>query len=143
MKISIGSDHRGFELKQNIIKNFKNIDWVDVGTNNGDRADYPVYAKKVVKLIKDKQVQAGILICGSGVGMSIAANRFSGIFAALCWNEVVAKAAKMDDNANVLVLPADYVNDELSIKIVKSWIEAKFKGDKYQERLDMIDSENL
>ncbi|KKP24766.1 MAG: Ribose 5-phosphate isomerase B [candidate division TM6 bacterium GW2011_GWF2_28_16] len=141
MKISIGSDHRGFELKEKIIKAFENINWVDVGVNNSQSTDYPIYAKKVANLIKEKQVDLGILICGSGVGMSIAANRFHGIYAALCWNEVVAKASKMDDNANVLVLPADYIDDELAIKIVKSWIEAKFKGEKYQKRLDMIDGE--
>ena len=140
MMISIGSDHRGFKLKSEIIKHFTNIEFLDVGTNSEDRTDFPVYAKKVCKNIIDGKSDLGILICGSGVGISVAANRFSKIYAALCWNKEVAKMAKEDDGANVLVLPANFVTTKESFEIIKSWLDAKFKGGVYQKRLEMIEA---
>ena len=138
--ISIGSDHRGYELKSKIIEHFADIDFLDVGTNSEDRTDYPIYAKKVCKNIINGKTDFGILICGSGVGISIAANRFSKIYASLCWNAEVAKMAKEDDGANVLVLPANFVTTKEAFEIIKAWIDAKFKGGVYQERLDMIEA---
>ncbi len=139
MKITIGSDHRGYELKSKLIEHFKDIEWIDVGTSSTERTDYPIYAKKVCQNILDKKSDVGVLICGSGVGMAVAANRFRGIFAALCWNEQVAKLAKEHDDGNVLVLAADFIDEELAAKIFKAWLFAKFKGEGYQKRLDMID----
>lgn len=139
MKISIGSDHKGIELKSKIIQNFKDIDWLDVGTNDFNRTDYPIYAKRVVQNIISNRSEFGILICGSGVGMSIAANRTKKIYAALCWNPQVASAARCDDMANVLVLPADYITLELAVDIIKAWLDARFKGGHYKARLDMTD----
>ena len=81
----------------------------------------------------------GFFICGSGIGMSIAANRYPKIYAALCWNESVAKVAKSDDGANVLIPPADYVSIDDALKIVKAWMDAEFKGGRYQDRLELID----
>lgn len=139
MKISIGSDHRGFELKKNIIKKFINVDWLDVGTNSKLRVDYPVFAKKVVNNILNNSVEFGILICSSGIGMSIAANRYQRIYAALCWNKDIAKASKRDDRANILVLPADFVSLDIAYEIIRVWFSSKFKGGRYEKRLDMID----
>ncbi len=139
MKITIGSDHRGIELKEKIKASFKDFVWMDAGANGADRTDYPIYAKRVVDSLLNKQADYGILICGSGIGMSIAANRYPKIYAALCWNESVAKVAKSDDGANVLILPADYVSIDDALKIVKAWMDAEFKGGRYQDRLELID----
>jgi len=139
MKISIGSDHRGIELKTRIIKNFRNIEWIDVGTNSKERTDYPIFAKKVCENILQKDADFGILICASGIGMSIAANRFKNIYAALCWAPEIAKLAKEDDNANVLVLPSDFVQGKLVYDIINEWLYAEFKKGHYQKRIDLID----
>lgn len=138
-KIIIGADHRGFKLKQTLINHFKEYDWNDVGTDSEQRTDYPIYAQRVCQALKKKEAQQGILICGSGIGASIAANRVPGIYAALVWSPEVARVAKEDDGANVLVLPADFVSVQMAIEIIKAWIGANFKGGHYQDRLDMID----
>ena len=141
MKISIGSDHRGFALKKEIKLFFSNINWIDVGTDSAEkRVDYPLYAKKVCDDLLQKKACRGILICGSGVGVSIAANRNKHIYAALCWNQEVACAARNHDLANVLVLPADFVSEDKAIQIVKTWIDSEFLGGRYKERLNMIDA---
>ncbi len=138
-KIIIGADHRGFKLKQTLINYFKEYDWNDVGTDSEQRTDYPIYAQRVCQALKKKEAQQGILICGSGIGASIAANRVPGIYAALVWSQEVARVAKEDDGANVLVLPADFVSVQIAIEIIKTWLGASFKGGHYQDRLDMID----
>jgi ribose 5-phosphate isomerase B len=139
MKITIGSDHRGFDLKSQIIEHFKDIKWLDVGTNSKERTDYPIFAKKVCNNILKKEADLGILLCGSGVGVGIAANRFKGIYAAVCWNAQVAQSAKADDNANVLVLPANFISKEEALAIIKAWLGAEFKGGHYQKRLEMVE----
>lgn len=140
MKISIGSDHKGYQLKEFLKAHFTEHEWSDVGTlDDEERTDYPVFSKKVCKEVLDEKVERGILLCGSGIGMAIAANRFSGIYAALCWSAEVACVAREDDLANVLVLAADFIDDELAVKIVDIWLSAEFKGGRYQERLNMID----
>ena len=140
MKISIGADHRGFELKQTLIATFSDkIEWIDCGAFDNAPSDYPAFATAVCKQIFSGNVDVGVLICASGVGMSIVANRHKGIFAALCWCKKVAAAAKQDDNANVLVLPADFVSFGQAKEIIYSWLEAQFKGGKYKERIESID----
>jgi len=146
MKIAIGADHKGYELKKKLIEHFGQDDgqdghyqWLDVGADSDQRTDYPIFAKKVCDAITSGQAQLGVLICGSGIGMSIAANRVKHIYAALCWNELVASAARQDDGANVLVLPANYVSFEQSIAIFNAWVNTKFKGGRYKDRLDMVD----
>ncbi len=143
MHIAIGSDHRGFKLKEYLREKIKtngqqNISWLDCGAFNDARSDYPEFAMPVCREVEDGNADFGILICGNGVGMSIAANKFLTIYAALAWSEDVAKASKEDDNSNVLVLPADFVSNELAEKIIFAWINAKFKGKEYQKRIDMI-----
>jgi ribose 5-phosphate isomerase B len=143
MKITIGADHRGFDHKEFIKQHLKilndTIEWIDVGAYNKVRSDYPVFVEKACGSMLIGQAQKGILICGSGVGMAIAANRYPHIYAALVWNEEVARQSKADDNANVVVLPADFISLEQGVSIVESWLHATFKGGRYQERLDMID----
>lgn len=138
--ISIGADHRGYDLKIKIIEHFKDIKWIDVGTNSKERTDYPIFAQKVCKSILEKEADFGVLLCGSGIGVGIAANRFKGIYAGVCWNAEIAKLAKADDNINVLVLPADFIGTEQAFLLVKIWLETEFKDGHYQKRLDMIDA---
>jgi ribose 5-phosphate isomerase B len=139
MKISIGADHRGFELKRAIIDHFVQYAWHDVGAHSLERTDYPVYAKEVCHDIQRGDSSCGILICGSGVGISIAANRFAGIYAALCWSTEIAERAKQHDGANVLVLPADFITHEQAFAMIDAWLGATFKEGRYKERLLMID----
>jgi len=139
MKIAIGSDHKGFEHKTFIIENLKKIQWVDVGCFSAERCDYPEFARKVVQKILEKEADLGVLLCGSGIGMVIAANRFNRMYAGLVWNQEVAKVAREDDNVNILILPTDFVAPDKSVDIIKSWLYAEFKGGVYQKRLEMID----
>lgn len=143
-RIAIGSDHRGFELKQ-LLKDFgyigpHKIEWNDVGTFTSERTDYPVYTLKVVTLLRHHEVDKGILLCGSGIGVAIAANRFKEIYAGVAWNPEVARSAREDDNVNILSLPADYLTIHEVPPIVEAWLSAEFKKGRYQERLDMVDS---
>lgn len=139
MKISIGADHRGYVLKKMIIDYFRQHEFLDVGTFSQDRTDYPLFAKKVCKDIFEGKAPVGILICGSGVGMSIAANRYKKIYAALCWSLAVVRQAKAHDKANVLVVPADFVTEQLAYDMITAWLEEPFKEGVYAERLLLID----
>ncbi len=138
MKIAIGTDHRGVMLKQYLINTVTDVDWVDKGAFDQERSDYPIYAHYVVKALLHKEVDAGILLCGSGVGMSIAANRFDGIYAALVWNTDVARLSKEHDDANIIVLPADFIQAEEAAAMVRVWKKSCFIGGRYQERIDML-----
>ena len=139
--IAIGSDHGGYKLKEEIKRYFdeKNIEYKDFGTYNEERTDYPIYAKKVAEAIQNKEADRGILICRSGYGMVVAANKFKGIRAASVQDEVSAKFAKSDDDINVITLGADYLTTNEAICIVRNWIAEEFKGGRYKERLDMIE----
>jgi ribose 5-phosphate isomerase B len=141
--IAIGVDHRGFELKKYLVQQSRigafDVVWYDVGTSEARRTDYPLYVEPVCSLIKDKIVDFGVLACGTGIGMTIAANRFKGIYAGLVWNETIARLAKEDDNVNVLVLPADFIDQAQGLIIIEAWLSAKFKGGRYAQRIALID----
>ena len=142
MNIGIGADHRGFAHKEYIKSSAifnADIVWFDVGTNTDERTDYPLYVGPVCDAIKEGRIEKGILVCGSGAGMAIAANRNTGIYAAVAWNVESARVSKQDDNTNVLVIPADFVSKEQSIEMIRAWLRAEFKGDRYASRLKMID----
>lgn len=139
MKIAIGSDHRGFALKQ-YIKSVSDLPLIDVGSFSDDRVDYPVYVRLVCDLIIKKEATVGILLCASGIGMSIAANRFKHIYGALAWNEQVARAAKEDDNANILIIPAEYVSHQDALRMIDAWLKASFKQGRYLDRIELIDT---
>jgi ribose 5-phosphate isomerase B len=116
------------------------IEWIDVGAFDKERSDYPQFAIDLAQRIVQKQAQFGVLLCGSGIGMAIAANRFPGIYAAVAWSEEAAIMGREDDNANVLVIPSDFLSgDDQAILIIRAWLRAQFKGGRYQERLNMID----
>lgn len=142
--IAIGADHRGYEIKKYIIEHAKlgndTITWIDEGTYSSERTDYPIYAEKVVHAMKSGKADRGVLLCGSGVGIAIAANRHEGVYAGVVWNEETARLAKEDDNVNVLVLPANFIDDQQAVELIERWLSAIFKGGRYQERISMIDA---
>ncbi|MFH1236958.1 MAG: ribose 5-phosphate isomerase B [Candidatus Aenigmatarchaeota archaeon] len=130
MKVAIGSDHAGFELKEKL-KEFLQANgyhFEDFGTNSEESADYPEYAKKVSEAVISG-FEFGILICGSGIGMSIAANKFPGIRAAFCMNHALAVASREHNNANILTLAARFTTDIEAKKIVKAFLETKFSNE--------------
>ncbi|MFK8039889.1 MAG: ribose 5-phosphate isomerase B [Rickettsiaceae bacterium] len=139
--IAIASDHRGYLLKKEIVKYIMDLEISvrDLGVhNNKDSVDYPDYADFVVDVIENDEADLGILICDTGIGMSIAANRRSTIRAALCTDEFMAKKSRLHNNANVLVLGSKLVNNDLAIKIVESFLSTKFEGGRHISRLKKI-----
>ncbi len=138
--IAIGSDHGGYKLKEEIRKYLdeKEIKYIDCGTFSEETVDYPDIAKEVAKKIQSKECEEGILICRSGTGMSIVANKFKGIRCAKCESEEEAKFAKMHNDSNVLALGADYINTNEAICIVRAWIATPFEGGRHAERIELI-----
>jgi len=139
ISVVIGSDHRGFELKRFLISTIHHVNWYDVGADSKERSDYPVYAKRAEEKFFDCGAEAGLLICGTGIGMSIAANRFKGIRAALCWNIEIAELSRKDDLANFLVMPGDLLNHNEAQEIFERWISAKPGSGRYALRAAMLD----
>jgi ribose 5-phosphate isomerase B len=138
----IASDHAGFELKESLKKQLSHLDWKDLGTHSKDSVHYPEFAQKLAQSVSlselDLQQPCGILICGSGIGVSIAANRFPKIRAALIWNKETALLAREHNNANVLCLPARFLSADDAVECVKAWLEAKFLAGRHQQRVDML-----
>ena len=146
--IAIGADHGGFELKEEIRKFLEKegIDNKDFGAYSTDRVDYPNIAKKLCKEVQEGKCEKGILICRSGYGMAMVANKFKGIRSAPCFCTRAAQFSRMHNNSNVLSLGADYITTEEAFKIVKVWLETDFEGGRHQERLDLvteIENENM
>ncbi|MGB9749276.1 MAG: ribose 5-phosphate isomerase B [Caldisericia bacterium] len=144
MKIAIGSDHAGFELKEDLKKSFsQEFDIIDVGTNSTESVDYPDFAKKVCDIILKKDADFGILICGTGIGMSITANKFKGIYAALCYDTNTANLARSHNNANVICLGGRTTKLNDAIEIVKTFLGSSFEGGRHERRFGKInDIEN-
>ena len=143
--VAIGADHGGFKLKEQIKKYFeeKEIEYKDFGTDSEERTDYPIYAKKVAEAIQNKECDCGILVCRSGYGMTVVANKNKGIRAASIFSEESAKFAKADDDINVITLGGDYLKTNDAICIIRNWLGTEFKGGRYEERIEMIkDIEN-
>ena len=124
----------------------KGIEYRDFGTDSEERTDYPIYAKKVAQAVQSKECEGGILLCRSGYGMTVVANKFKGIRAASISNEEAAKFAKADDDINVITLGGDYLTINEAICIIRNWLATEFKGGRYAERLEMIndiESQNM
>ena len=138
--IILASDHRGYDLKEALKKFFneENITTIDVGTYSKDSVDYPDYAKAGCEKVLQDQRNVGIFICGTGNGMSIASNRNPKIRAAICYSEEGAVLSRKDNDANVLVLPANFVKPRKAIKIVKVFLTTNFEGGRHARRLDKI-----
>ena len=139
--IAIGSDHGGFKLKEEIKKYLeeKGIEYKDFGCESEERTDYPVYAKEVAKAIQNGECDKGILVCGTGLGMTIVANKFKGIRCASCWNEEVAKLLKEHNDANIIALPGRFINISEAVAMIRAWLGAEFKEGRHKERLQMIE----
>ena len=140
--IALGSDHGGYKLKEEIKKYLDEIGikYKDYGTYNEERCEYPEFAEKVAKAVQKKECEKGILICGTGFGVSIVANKFKGIRCASCWNEEVAKLLKEHNNANIIALPGRFITVSQAISILRTWIAAEFLGGRHEDRLQMIEN---
>ncbi len=138
--IVIGSDHGGFKLKEEIKRYFeeKEIKYEDKGTFSEESIDYPNIAKAVAKDVSDKKADIGILICRSGIGMSMVANKFKEVRCAVCYQEQTAKFSRMHNNANMLALGADYISTNEAICIIRQFLATEFEGGRHEARVNII-----
>ena len=146
--IIIGSDHGGFRLKEEVKRYLqeKNIEYKDLGTNSETSVDYPDIAKAVCKEVQKNKENKGILICRSGYGMAMVANKFRGVRSAPCFNEQSAKFSRLHNDANVLSLGADYITTNEAICILRMWLATEFEGGRHKNRIDLlekIEDENM
>ena len=140
-KILIASDHAGFHLKEELKKHFTSEhEFIDFGPNSSDSVDYPDYAHILSQKISESKDSFGILICGSGIGMSMVANRYKDVRAALCLNEKMAQLSREHNNANVLVLGSRLISCEEAIKCLIMFFNSKFEGNRHQARLDKFNN---
>ena len=141
MKLAIGADHAGYELKEKIKEKLLSLDYdiEDVGTVSDEPVDYPDYAKKVAKKISEGEIEKGILICGSGIGMAIAANRYQNVRAAVANDEKSAKLSRQHNDANVLSIGSRLIEDNEADKIVERWLNTEFEGGRHQRRVDKME----
>ena len=140
MRIAIGSDHRGFNLKEQLVAllRSKKHDVDDVGATGPEAVDYPDFAALVAKRISNQTADRGILICGTGIGMAITANKFRGVRAAPCTDEVTAEMSRRHNDLNVLCLPADMLSARIVERIVEKWIDTPFEGGRHERRVEKI-----
>jgi len=141
MKIAIGGDHAGYDYKEKL-KAFlidNDIEVKDVGPFDNLSVDYPDFAHPVAKLVENEEADFGILICGSGNGVAITANKHKGVRAALCWEEEIASLGRQHNNANIICIPARFVSYELAESMTKIFIETSFEGGRHEKRVDKID----
>lgn len=140
-RIALGADHAGFEEKEIIKKTLDDlgIEYTDMGTASPESVDYPDYARRVAEAVSSGEFDQGLLVCGSGTGMAIAANKVHGVRAAVAWNEDIARLAREHNNANVLSLPARFSTPEDMDKIVRAWFAADFEGGRHERRVEKID----
>lgn len=140
MKIAIGNDHAGTEYKfviQNLLKE-RGIEVINYGTDEESSVDYPDFVHPVAKAVENKEVDLGILICGSGNGVSMTANKYEKVRAALCWNKEIVELARQHNNANILCVPARYTAKAQVLDMVKSFLDTSFEGGRHQGRVDKI-----
>jgi len=140
-EILIAADHAGFELKEKLEAELKKLGFAvrDLGTNSADSTDYADYAHPLAKEVSEGKVKRGVLLCGTGLGMSYVANRYPNVRAAVTWSPEVAQLARQHNDANVLVLPARFVTDDDAKKILKTWLETPFEGGRHERRVVKIE----
>lgn len=140
MKIAIGSDHRGYDVKRRIVALLQNMghEAVDVGAHGKESADYPDFAFRVAEEVGLGRAERGILICGTGIGMCIAANKVPGVRAAPCHDSITAEMSRRHNDANVLCLSADLLGEELIERMVRIWLETPFEGGRHARRVEKI-----
>ena len=141
-KITVGCDHAAYDMKLEVIRhlNERGIEVIDVGTNSSESCDFPVFAHAVCKNVQDGVTELGILICGTGIGMSMAANKHRGIRAAVCSDTFSARLTRMHNNANVLCFGARVVGIGLALDLVDNFIDADFEGGKHERRVNMVNA---
>lgn len=139
MKIAIGSDHAGFTLKQHLLSGLASHEVVDVGTHSPQVTDYPIYALRVARLVARGEVQVGVLICGTGIGMAMAASRVRGARPATATNSYMARMARADNDANILCLGGRVLGPGLAEDIVRTFLSTEFQGGRHARRLRMIE----
>jgi ribose 5-phosphate isomerase B len=141
--IPIGSDHAGFQLKERLVEELRSMGYapLDLGTHSPESTDYPDYAHSVAAKVEHREAGRGVLLCGTGLGMSYTANRHPGVRAAVAWSPEVAKLAREHNDANILILPARFVSEEEGIEILKAWLGTQFAGGRHIRRLEKIDQE--
>lgn len=139
-KVVIGSDHAGFDLKEIIKKHLEksNIVFKDFGPFSDDRADYPDYAHPVATAVENNEATFGILICGSGNGINMTANKHQGVRSALCWQVDIAEMARLHNDANIIAIPARYISEEEALKCVDIFLATDFEGGRHAERVKKI-----
>ena len=142
MKIGIASDHGGFELKEYLKEYLKKsgIEISDFGTNSEEPVDYPIYGERCARAVANGEVERGVVCCGTGIGISIAANKVAGIRCALCTDENMARLSRQHNNANMLALGGRITSNEDAQKILDAWLITEFEGGRHQRRIDMIDN---
>ena len=139
-RIALAADHAGYEDKEKLKKTLDElgVEYTDMGTNSTEAVDYPDYAKKAAEAVASGKYDEAVLVCGSGTGMAIAANKVPGIRAAVAWNEEIARLARQHNDANVLSLAARYVPVDQLAKIVQAFLEANFEGGRHERRVEKI-----
>jgi ribose 5-phosphate isomerase B len=140
MKIAIGSDHRGFDVRQRLIPHLQQLqhEVADMGTHSKEPCDYPDMALEVARAVSKGWVDRGILICGTGIGMSIAANKLPGVRAALCHDSITAEMSRRHNDANILCLSADLLGEDLIERMIRIWLTTEFEGGRHARRVDKI-----
>jgi ribose 5-phosphate isomerase B len=140
MKLAIGNDHTAVALKQTIMEHLeaRGVEVINVGTDSTDSFDYPISGYRVGKLVADGEVDGGVLICGTGVGISLAANKVKGVRACVCSEPYTAALSKRHNNSNIIAFGARVVGDEMAKLIVDSWLDATYEGGRHQRRVDLI-----
>ena len=142
MKIAIASDHAGYELKEKLKTVFADVDWLDLGTNSEVSVDYPDYGFAMGEAITEGRAEQGVVICGTGIGISIAANRFPAVRAALCTNATMARLSRQHNDANVLALGSRIIGTEVAQECVNIFLNTPFEGARHQKRIDMLNDEH-
>jgi len=143
--IPIASDHAGVELKNRLVAELRKLGYNpdDMGSQDPNKPDdYPDFGRRVAKEVSDGEAKRGILLCGSGVGMDIVANRFSGVRAALAWAPEIGELSRKHNDSNVLVLPARFISDADALQTMKLWLDTKFEGGRHERRVEKIDSKD-
>jgi len=142
--IPIGADHAGYHLKERLKAELRTLgyDALDVGTSSEESVDYPDFAHRVASQVEDGEARRGVLLCGTGLGMSYAANRHHGVRAAVAWTPEIARLAREHNDANVLVLPARYLSDEQGLEILRTWLTTPFQGGRHSRRVAKIEPES-
>ena len=140
MKIAIGADHAGYLLKEILIGYLNSLDYevIDYGTNSEKSVDYPDIIHPLANDVNNGKFEKAIIICGSGIGVSLVANRYPNVRAALCWNEDVVKLCRQHNNANILALPARFITDLQAITFVDLFLSTEFESGRHQNRIDKI-----